>query len=372
MCDFNASIEKYISGIDKTVAAHIRTLADVDFDAYNNEGNNGYIFFGNHRIFRSRVAVKYYCYIDDSHEEVSLIKNIRHNNILHVWDAHLVGNGWAYFITDEMTNGSLDDFMNDNFISTYHALDIVRGLLSGVGKMHEAPNYLLHRDLKPANILMDSIGNPVIADFGSIKRLPHLAKMVKASQHSALYRPPESYDDGYYMISSDIYQLGLVMYQVLRGYFPYNSNEYMNKTQLKEYMHLDNDYDRSKYVDRLLHNKAAKGKLINISSLPYYTHPKLIHIVKRATHPDPSKRYQNAADFLLDLHRVAGIPNWTYEDTECAVCELKSAYVRIVRTKKGFILEKSKDGTTWRKASGTGTEGSAEDVYLKAFCEKNM
>jgi serine/threonine protein kinase len=367
MSDLNSNLKEYISKIDETVANHVRSLSDVEIDTFNDAGNNGYIFFGNHKIFRSRVAVKYYYYIDNSHEEVSFMKNIRHNNILHIWDAHIVGDGWAYFVTDEITNGSLDDYMKDNFISTHKALDIIRGILSGLGKMHEAPNYLLHRDLKPANVLMDSSGNPVIADFGSIKRLPDSVQMVKASQHSALYRPPESYENGIYMIASDIYQLGLVMYQVLRGNLPYNSNEYMNKRQIKEYSETYDICDRSKYVDRVLYEKAMKGKLIDVSSLSYYTHPSLIHIIKKATNPDPVKRYLNTADFLLALHRSADIPNWTYENVDCAVCEHKSTFARIIKAKNGYLLEKSKDGSTWRKVRGAQTEATAKTVYFNAF-----
>lgn len=367
MGDLNAEIEEHILKVDKTVADSIRNLSDIDFDNYNTDGCNGYGFFGNHRIFRSRIAVKYYCYGNDSHEEVTLIKNLDHKNVLHVWDAHTVGNGWAFFITDEMTNGTLDSFMSANSISTDNAMDVVRGLLSGVGKMHEVPNCLLHRDLKPANILIDSIGNPVIADFGSIKRLPQSEKKVKASQHSPLYRPPESFDDGYYMIPSDIYQLGLTMYQVLGGNLPYDPCEYMNGSQLKVYMNFNDDYDKSKYVDNLLHDKATKGKLITIPSLPYYTDHKLIHIIRKATNPDPDKRYQNAADFLLDLHRVGSIPNWTRQNGDVAVCEYKSSYFRIINTKKGFTLEKSKDGVTWRKAAGIGYEMSEVALYKKAF-----
>lgn len=359
-------LKKYIASADEVVGSSIDNMHDIEFDGFNADGCNGYILFGNHKIFRKRVAIKYYYFGEDSHEEVALIKSLNHKNVLHVWDARSVGAGWAYFITDEMTNGTLDTMISASPISTNCAMDIVRGLLSGTGKLHEAPNYLLHRDLKPANILVDSIEQPVIADFGSIKRLPLSDMKVKASKHSALYRPPESYDTGYYTISSDIYQIGLVMYQVLGGVLSYDPLDYMTTSQTKMYRQMG-DFDKSKFVDEILYNKAKKAKLINLASLPYFTHPKLINIIRKATNPEPSKRYQNTAEFYLDMHKVGTIPNWRKLSEECILCEFKSLYYRIIDTSKGCIFEKSKDNSSWRKVPGTGYEATGNAVFNKVI-----
>ena len=367
MCTMRVELEKYIASTEDVVGLSINNMHDIEFDGFNDDGCNGYVLFGNHKIFRRRVAVKYYYFGEDSHEEVALIKSLNHNNVLRVWDARSVGDGWAYFITDEMTNGTLDTVINTSSISTNNAMHIVRGLLSGTGKLHEAPNYLLHRDLKPANILIDSLGRPVIADFGSIKRIPQSDMKVKASQHSALYRPPESYDTGYYTIASDIYQIGLVMYQLLGGILPYDPVHYMTNTQIITYSQMDNDFDKSKFVDQILYNKAKKAKLISIASLPYFTHPKLINIIKKATNPEPSKRYQNTADFFLDLHKVGTIPSWKKLNEECILCDFKSLYYRIINTKKGYIFEKSKDNLIWRKVPRVGYEPAAVAVFNKAL-----
>ena len=190
---------EYVESVDNAVKESIKQIPDIDIDGYCSEGCNGYVFFGNHLIFRKKVAIKYYYFGQNSHEEVTLLKSIKHKNILPIWDAHSVRDGWAYFITDKMDNGTLDYLISSHAISTNQATDIVRGILSCVGKMHEAPNFLLHRDLKPANILLDNLNNPIIADFGSVKRLPQDLDRVVATRHSALYRPPEAYDPCYYL-----------------------------------------------------------------------------------------------------------------------------------------------------------------------------
>jgi len=355
--------DKYILSIDKTISDSVLNLEkDIKFDNYNEDGCNGYVFFGTHKIFKQRVAVKYYFYNQDSHEEVALIKNLNHKNILHVWDAHIVKDGWAYFITDELINGTLENKIMYNFISTNEALNIIKCLLSGLGKMHQHPNYLLHRDLKPANIFIDNQNNPVIADFGSVKRMPKSNTKVKASKNTALYRPPEAYDNGFYVFSSDIYQIGIIMFQVLGGNLSYKPQFYMNKRQLKEYSLLTDDFTISKYEDYILNGKASKGCLLNIKTLPFYTKRQLISIIKKATNPNYLKRYQNTAEFFLDLHKIGEIPNWKKNADYC-YCEYKSNLYRFLNSNKGYIIEKSKNGEHWRKVPNINHCSSMNELY---------
>ena len=352
---------------DLAVKQSLKQLPDVEIDGCNMDGCNGYVFFGKHQIFRRNIAIKYYYYGESSHEEATLLKNIKHKNILQVWDAHCVEDGWAYFITDKMDNGTLETLICSQQCSTSHAIDIIRGLLSGVGKMHEPPNFLLHRDLKPANILIDNVGSPIIADFGSVKRLPEAMDRVAASQHSALYRPPESYVPGCYLLQSDIFQIGLVMYQLLGGWLSYDPFDYMSPGQKKQCKKLPDSFSQSKFADDILYVKAKNAKLVCIESMPIYTHPKLVAIIKKATHPDYSKRYQNTSEFFLHIHQLGSTPNWKKKSEELICCEYKAVYYRIVRSSKGYLLERSKDGVKWRKPPGVGYEQTERDIYEKAI-----
>lgn len=359
-------MSEYIESVDAVVKNSIKNIQDIEIDGYCKEGCNGYVFFGNHQIFRKKVAIKYYYFGENSHEEVALLKNIKHKNILPIWDAHTVGDGWAYFITDKMDNGTLDDLLSSSVISTNQAMNIVKGILLGVGKMHEAPNFLLHRDLKPANILLDNFGNPVIADFGSVKRLPQEADRVTATRLSALYKPPEAYAQCCYLCQSDIYQIGMVMYQLLGGYLPYDYFEYMNTKQKQEYDKLSDDYSKSKYIDEILYNRAKKADLLCINSLPPYVHPKIISIIRKATQPDFTRRYKNTSEFVLHIHQLGSIPDWVKQNESCVICEYETSHYRVNKTTKGYLLEKSKDGERWRKVPSLGYEVNEKDIYAKA------
>lgn len=358
---------QYLETIDKAVKNSLLSINDIEIDGINDEGCNGYVFFCNHKVLRTRVAVKYYYYGESAHEEVSLIKHISNPHILKVWDAHTAENGWAYFITDEHVNGNIDGLLSDYKIDTQTALHIIRGILSGVGSLHAAPNFLLHRDLKPANILIDNNMSPIIADFGSIKRIPENCTEVVASQHSALYRPPESYEGGVYNFTSDIYQIGLLFYQLLGGFLPYEATNYMTKSQLKEYQTITDTCEQSLFEDKCLFEKAKNERLINYSTLPDYIDKRIIQIIRKATKSQSNERFSNIADFQLALHRIGSIPNWKSHDGTL-LCEYQNGTYRVVRNSKNkFIIEKE-NLTKWSKLRNSPlfeSEASAIQYLLK-------
>lgn len=363
-------LDTYIEQADGAVRDSIRSLNDIEIDSCNDGGCNGYVVFGNHSVFRTRVAVKYYYYGENAHEEVSLIKHISNPNVLKVWDAHTIADGWAYFITDEHSNGNIDDVLEKEIIDTNTAVHIIRGVINGVGALHSSPNYLLHRDLKPANILLDDNLSPIIADFGSIKRMPQNATEVVASQHSALYRPPESYNGGKYYYTSDIYQIGLLFYQLLGGYLSYEPEHYMTKTQIKQYYACNDDYDKSQLVDRCLFEKARKEKLLSYSSLPVYTDKRLVQIIKKATKAHCESRYANTADLQLALHTVGSLPNW-YRQEEILLCENCGWHYRIVKTRKNkYLIEREYSSQKWSKLRSSSlfdAEKNAVEFLISSF-----
>ncbi|MGC5328194.1 serine/threonine protein kinase [Brevibacillus sp. SYSU BS000544] len=347
----------------------LHTLNDIEIDGYSEKGGNGYVFFGYHKIMKKRVALKFYYYGDDANKEVELLAQIKHPNIIDVWDARSVGDGWAYFTTEEIRSGDLDKHIEANNIGTKKAFNIIRGLLDGVGAMHNEPNNMVHRDLKPANILLDFSGNPLIADFGSVKRIPEGQSFVSGSQHAALYRPPEVYEQGSYTYSSDIYQIGMVLYQLLGGYLPYGEQDWLNQAQQKKYNALPDDFEKSTFVDNLLHTKAKKGQLLHLDSLPAYVTQAVKRIIRTATNPDFGKRYQTTTEFLLAIHKLGEIPEWITIDEHIALINYKGKDYRVVRRGADFVCEKKlSHSACWRKESGIqeGTEtGIIESILNK-------
>jgi eukaryotic-like serine/threonine-protein kinase len=356
--------------IPGVIKESLTTFNDIILDGYSEKGQNGYVFFGLHNILKQRVAIKYYYYGNDTHHEVELLSGVNHPNVLQILGARSVEDGWAYFTTKEITGGDLDNYIESQNISICSAIDIIRGILQGLSVLHNEPNRILHRDLKPANILVDLSGKPIIADFGSIKRLPDDNNFIPGSQHSPLYRPPESWSEGKYFIVSDIYQVGLVLYQLLGGYFSYDGMEYLSEREIKKFSTLQDDFDRSKFIDRILAKKTQRATLIDLSSLAYYIPVQVKKIISKATSPDISKRYNSTSEFLLALHNLGQIPNWVIIDGIIHLLNWNSLDFRIVQRKDMFICEKKRiDGDIWRK-DGSINEGSTDNAVLNELMER--
>jgi serine/threonine protein kinase len=366
MININERVAKYLdSGVAKVVKESIINFKDAIIDDFNDQGCNGYVFFGEHKVFRKRVAVKYYYFGEDTHEEVMLLKNVKHDNILSIWDASVVGDGWAYFITDEICHGTIDDYLSGNNISLSESLQITKGILLGLSELHKEENQLLHRDIKPANILMGDNSNPIIADFGSIKRVEAGSTFVNASRYSPLYRPPESIDKGIHNIQSDIYQVGLVMFQIFGGVVSYDFKDYMNQKELKHYNNLIDDYEKSKYIDSILEKKICGGKLVNLELLPVYVDNRVRKIIKNATHIKLEKRYLNTSEFFLDLHKLGTIPDWKEVDNNNYECNYKNSKYRVRKIPKGYAFEKNNNSNTWRKVTGIDYSSSKKELFAK-------
>lgn len=338
---------------------------DIELLEYMPKGANGYVIFGRNRITGVNIAIKYYYYGTDYHEEVKLLSGIENDNIIKVLDARTIENGYAYFLTHKMTHGDIDNAISNGLLTFRESIEVVKGILNGLVVLHSSRPILLHRDLKPANILISEKKNPIIADFGSVKVLPEGNEYINPSQHTALYRPPESYGENKYYVSSDIYQVGLVMYQLLKGNLPYDAFYWFSERDKRQYQSIEDDYDRSRFIDDILYRKANAGKLIDVLTIPKYVSPNVINIIKTALRPDYTKRYPSCSLFLLALHRLRNIPNWLEDGDLVKLIDFKGIDYRVVPNRGIYRIEKKRfTSHSWRRDNSFGSGSKDEMIAL--------
>lgn len=280
-----------------------------DFEQ-NERGANGYLFFAKNKITGAGVAIKFYAgeQGEARHDEPRQLCLIKNRNVLPILDARSVSEEWGYFVTPRCIEGDLDDLIATQ-PSVHEALDVVLGICNGVSAIHALK--MLHRDLKPGNIVMHD-GTPQIADFGSVRMLVDGASHVTASKHSILYRPPESFVSGEYTAQGDVYQIGMVLYQLLGGYLSYDAAEYLTPKELKQRATLVDPVDRTLFEDAAVRARAENGALLRPSSLPPWA-----GMARRAlrdmTCPDPSRRCGSVADVAAALTQLrASMANWRW------------------------------------------------------------
>ncbi len=335
--------------VDEPIRKFVREQDDIIIDKYSAGGANGELYFGTRKVLNDRVALKFYYYNSDisSHQEPLLLKEIEHDNILKIYDAKIIDNQYAYFLTPEISGGDLQKFIDGNVISTKQALHITQGILKGLSELHK--NDFVHRDLKPNNVLIDNSNfNVFIADFGSIKKITNNSSVV-ASKNTFIYKPYEAIINGVYHKQSDIYQVGIILFQLLNGNFPLAAADWLNVRQRKKLDKIVGQFEQWKYIEEIINQKIIKGKLLDLKSLPVFVDTSLKRIIRTATNSDLSKRFANCAEFLKAIYDyLKGAVDWWREDG-IIYAKKKSLFYRIYKSKKGYVLETSRNNLNWRK-----------------------
>jgi serine/threonine protein kinase len=154
------------------------------------------------------------------------------------------------------------------------ALDYTCQICNAVEHAHRQG--VIHRDLRPANVLVGENGMLKVADFGT-SRFLEIAAHGTTVIGSPPYMAPEQFQ-GKAVFASDLYSLGVTMYQMLTGVLPY-------------------DTPAPSDLDKLLSGELVSPPRLRNSAIP----KRISDIVLRALAPDLSARYQRASDLLEDL-----------------------------------------------------------------------
>lgn len=235
------------------------TLLDIDkninISSYDTKATNGYVFFGKNRITGVDVVIKFYYWggLDKYHAEPASLTKIDSENVLKVFDAGYAGKDWAYFVTPMCSGGDLDTIVLGGNTDVRQAVGLTENILHGLAHLHAAR--FVHRDLKPANVFLEN-DSAVIGDFGSLKKVLDGEETVPASSHAILYRPPEAIGKGgTFGFRSDIYQAGLVLFQLLGGSLPYDPYAWLSKKQLAEAGEIVDEVEKSIFIDRCIEER---------------------------------------------------------------------------------------------------------------------
>ncbi|ROI08384.1 serine/threonine protein kinase [Chryseobacterium sp. H3056] len=348
-----------------TARKHVRETPDLEVSAFIQRGNNGDVYFGKRIKMGDDVVLKFYWshpHYDDT-EEAVILHSINHENILKIYDLKFLPPSIAFFLTPKISGGDLQGIIDIKSLSTKEALDIISGILKGLTELH-SKHQLVHRDLKPGNILFCLDKKiPIIADLGAVKKIEKANEFVTASKSTVYYLPPESVMANEYYFQSDIYQVGIILFQLLGGHFPIDSPlEWFNRKELKEYSEIRNSMEKQSKFDEIIASKITNGKIINTDTLPDYIDSPFKKVINRATNFHYEKRYSNPSAFLKDVHNLLRKhPDCVEVGAELFVKHNGGKEFKISEDLKGQIILEKKIGTKpWRKDnSHNGTKKSA-------------
>jgi len=183
--------------------------------------------------FRKRVAIKLVRADLDTQailrrfrQERQILAPLDHPNITRLLDGGTTEQGLPYFVMDYVEGTRIDEYCDNHKFSVDERVALFRKVCSAVEYVHQ--NLVVHRDLKPSNVLVTSEGTPKLLDFGIAKLLrPEFfttsldATLTEARPMTPGYASPEQVRGEPVTTASDVYSLGVILYELLTSCRPY-------------------------------------------------------------------------------------------------------------------------------------------------------
>mgnify|MGYP002516891236 CR=1 FL=1 len=253
------------------------------------EGGMAIVYKARCRLLNRYVAIKILRpeftkdekFIENFRRESQAAAALTHPNIVSIYDVGEEGN--IHFIVMELVEGkTLSQYIEEKGRLDYkEAISITRQVASALSLAHK--NQIIHRDIKPHNILITNTGVAKLTDFG-------IAKAVSAStiiggagkvMGSVHYFSPEQARGAYVDERSDIYSLGIVLYEMLTGKVPF-------------------DGDNPVTIALMHINEPMPSVTAQVPGIP----PQLEKIIMKATEKYQSNRYRTADEMIEDLDNI--------------------------------------------------------------------
>jgi hypothetical protein len=224
--------------------------------------------------------------------EVDLAASLRHPGIVTIYDSGVTPQGLHYFVMEYIEGVPLDEYLRSPVPSSQaDSLRLFRKIASAVAYAHQRG--VIHRDLKPGNIRLDADGEPHVLDFGLAKAAgsndpdvptDHPLTFTGEFLGTLAYASPEQAagDLAQVDVRTDVYALGVILYQMLTGKFP---------------------YPVAGRIPEVLRNIAETEPEPPVSSNQERIDESLAAIMLKAMAKDPARRYQSAAAFVEDIDR---------------------------------------------------------------------
>lgn len=230
--------------------------------------------------------------------EIDAVSRLYHPNIVMLYDSGVI-EGRRYFAMEYVEGAPIDEYVALQCPSAAERIRLFIKVCHAVHYAHQ--RCILHRDLKPTNILVDLEGEPHLVDFGLAKEMrpiplaeaggaPHTVHFVGTLPYASpeqIAGPVDGVD-----IRSDVYTLGVVLYQMLTARLPFAMPSTLDRVCLS----ILND-------DPVSLRRAAAADTTGEAVGPHELDGDVQAIVDRALAKEPERRYQSALDLAEDLER---------------------------------------------------------------------
>lgn len=264
--------------------------------------------------------------------ERQILASLDHPNIARLYDGGITEDGRPYFVMEYVDGLPIDTYCDANRLTPHQRLDLFRTACRAVQYAHQ--NMVIHRDLKPSNILVTQDGEVKLLDFGIAKLLddegmPMTRPMTSQGVRlmTPEYASPEQVRGANITTASDVYALGVLLYELLTGRRPYQITERVQHEI--ERIILEEEPTRPSTAIRRA-TQSTKGDVktaetgpsisetrsTSISRLKKMLMGDLDNIILKALQKTPDRRYSTVDQFANDiLNYLDGLPVSAHRDS---------------------------------------------------------
>ena len=310
-----------------------RTIGPYRILEHIGEGGMGSVYLAERRQaeFSQRVAIKFVHghlmardVVGRFNDERKILATLNHPYIASLIDAGSTAEGVPYLVLEHVVGMPIDEYCDAHSLGIPDRIRLVRKVAAAVQAAHQ--HLVVHRDLKPSNVLITPDGIPKLLDFG-------IAKLLQADETACTgnatvlgrqamtpdYASPEQILENRVTTASDVYTLGILVYQLLVGERPYHVPSTSHADMVRAFDALavprpSTRLDTLPSEDARLQVALRRGT--TTQQLRRLLRGDLDTILLKALRAEPDRRYASVAQFSDDLGRyLAGQPVTARDDT---------------------------------------------------------
>ncbi|HEY2684748.1 MAG TPA: tetratricopeptide repeat protein [Steroidobacteraceae bacterium] len=299
-----AMLDEGVAGVAEALLEPRAALAGKSIGPYRivrllGEGGMGVVYLAERADLARHVAIKVLRDAGLSPARRALftaeqrtLAQLIHPSITRLYDADVTPDGTPYIVMEFIEGESLTGYCERRACNLESRLKLFRAVCEAVQYAHQ--HAVIHRDLKPSNIVVRADGSVSLLDFGIAKHVEDLAGPASQTRTTLrlmtpLYAAPEQLTGGVVGVQTDVYALGVILYQLLTGRTPF---EVAGLTPLQ----VERVVTKGAPMRPSVHGRAYLGDHGHAASWP-----ELDVLSLKALHRDPAERYGSVEALIRDL-----------------------------------------------------------------------